>query len=88
MTQRDAAFFGFARRSWPFALSEEIEPQTGARARDLADVFNLQNGKSSPAIFADTGPADRIGEGSIALAERLGFGPPCEVAVQQGEFCT
>jgi hypothetical protein len=38
-------------------------------------VFNLQNGKSSPAIYADTGPADRIGEGSIALAENLGLWP-------------
>ena len=34
-------------------------------------VFNMQNGKSSPAIYADTGPRDRIGEGSLALAKNL-----------------
>jgi hypothetical protein len=54
-------------------LPEGIETQTGARLGDFAMVFNLQNGKRSPAIYADTGPADRIGEGSIALAEKLGL---------------
>ena len=54
-------------------LPEGIETQTGAHPGDLAEVFNLQNGKSSPAIYADTGPVDRIGEGSVALAESLGL---------------
>ena len=45
----------------------------GARPGDFAVVFNQRNGKSSYAIFADVGPADRIGEGSIALAENLGI---------------
>jgi len=54
-------------------LPEGIEAQTGARPGDFAVVFNLQNGKRSPAIFADTGPEDRIGEGSVALAESLGL---------------
>jgi hypothetical protein len=47
--------------------------QTGAHLGDFAIVFNLQDGKNSPAIFADSGPPNRIGEGSIALAENLGL---------------
>jgi hypothetical protein len=46
--------------------------QIGARPGDFAVVFNQRNGKSSFAIFGDVGPADRIGEGSVALAENLG----------------
>jgi hypothetical protein len=45
----------------------------GARPGDFAVVFNQQNGKSSYAIFGDIGPPDRIGEGSVALAENLGI---------------
>ena len=45
----------------------------GARPGDFAVVFNLRNGKSSYAIFGDVGPFDRIGEGSVALAENLGI---------------
>ena len=47
--------------------------QLGARPGDFAAVFNQRNGKSSYAIFGDVGPGDRIGEGSIALAENLGI---------------
>jgi hypothetical protein len=46
--------------------------QLGARPGDFAAVFNQRNGKSSYAIFGDVGPYDRIGEGSMALAENLG----------------
>jgi hypothetical protein len=46
--------------------------QLGARPGDFAAVFNPRNGKSSFAIFGDVGPFDRIGEGSVALAENLG----------------
>jgi hypothetical protein len=49
--------------------------QLGARPGDFAVVFNQRNGKSSYAIFGDVGPADRIGEGSMALAENLGIRP-------------
>jgi hypothetical protein len=45
----------------------------GARPGDFAVVFNQQNGKSSYAIFGDVGPSDRIGEGSMALADNLGI---------------
>jgi hypothetical protein len=47
--------------------------QLGARPGDFAVVFNQRNGKSSYAIFGDVGPYDRIGEGSVALAENLGI---------------
>jgi hypothetical protein len=47
--------------------------QLGARPGDFAIVFNQRNGKSSYAIFGDVGPYDRIGEGSVALAENLGI---------------
>ena len=45
----------------------------GARPGDFSVVMNLRNGRSSFAIFGDLGPSDRIGEGSIALAENLGI---------------
>ena len=47
--------------------------QLGARPGDFAAVFNQRNAKSSYAIFGDVGPYDRIGEGSMALAENLGI---------------
>jgi hypothetical protein len=47
--------------------------QLGARPGDFAVVFNPRNGKSAYAIFGDVGPFDRIGEGSMALAENLGI---------------
>jgi hypothetical protein len=47
--------------------------QMGARPGDFAFVFNQRNGKSSYAIFGDVGPSERIGEGSMALAENLGI---------------
>jgi hypothetical protein len=52
----------------PGALAREV----GARPGDFAAVINRSNGKSSNAIFGDIGPSDRIGEGSVALAENLG----------------
>lgn len=45
----------------------------GARLGDFGWAINRANGKSSPAIFADLGPRNKIGEGSIALAEELGL---------------
>jgi Fungal chitosanase of glycosyl hydrolase group 75 len=45
------------------------EPKLG----DLAAVFNERNGKLSYAIVADIGSRRHLGEGSIALAARLGL---------------
>jgi hypothetical protein len=53
----------------PGGLAREL----GARVGDFALVFNERNGRSSYAIFGDVGPTDRIGEGSVALAENLGI---------------
>ena len=53
----------------PGGLAREL----GARVGDFATVFNERNGRSSYAIFGDVGPIDRIGEGSVALAENLGI---------------
>jgi hypothetical protein len=51
-------------------LPDDVADNAGARLGDFAVVMNLQNGKSSYAIFADIGT---MGEGSIALAENLGI---------------
>jgi hypothetical protein len=40
---------------------------------DIALVVNKKNNKRCFAIFADVGPAKKIGEGSIFLAEQLGI---------------
>jgi hypothetical protein len=53
----------------PGAMAREL----GARPGDFAVVVNQRNGKISQAIFGDVGPSDRIGEGSMALAENLGI---------------
>jgi hypothetical protein len=54
------------------ALPEEIAKSGGVQLGDFAFVLNLRNGKSSFAIYADIGT---LGEGSVALAERLGISP-------------
>jgi hypothetical protein len=45
--------------------------QLGARPGDFSVVLNQRNDRISYAIFGDTGGSDRIGEGSMALAENL-----------------
>jgi hypothetical protein len=58
----------------PFmVLPGGLARQLSARVGDFAMVFNERNGRSSYAIFGDVGPMDRIGEGSVALAENLGI---------------
>jgi Fungal chitosanase of glycosyl hydrolase group 75 len=47
--------------------------QLGAGPGDFSVVMNQRNGRISYAIFGDVGPPDRIGEGSVALAENLGI---------------
>ena len=53
----------------PGGMAREL----GARPGDFAIVWNQRNGKISFAIYGDVGPSDRIGEGSMALAENLGI---------------
>ena len=50
-----------------------VRDKGGARLGDFATVRRRSNGKVAHAIYADGGPAGRIGEGSIALAEALGL---------------
>jgi hypothetical protein len=45
----------------------------GVKMGDFAFVANLRNNRSTAAIVADIGPKTKIGEGSMALAERLGI---------------
>ena len=45
----------------------------GAQLGDYGVVYNKNNGKICYAIYADIGPTDHLGEGSIALAEKLGI---------------
>jgi hypothetical protein len=55
-----------------FVLPSAVLSATGIRLGDFARVQNSRTGKPSFAIFADGGPAGKIGEGSIALAVALG----------------
>ena len=60
-----------------------------ARMGDIARVKNLRNGKSSYAICADVGPKDKIGEGSVFLAQQLGINAsPRTGGVRDSVSCT
>lgn len=63
-------------------LQHEVAHQAHVRLGDLAAVFNLQNGKSSAAIFADTG--ENLGEGSVALADALEIRSSARYGGQRG----
>lgn len=58
-----------------FVLPQGIYQQAAVHLGDLGVVVNLENGKWSGAIFADEGPVDHLGEGSIALAKKLDIDP-------------
>jgi len=45
----------------------------GARIGDFGLAYNTKNQRLEYAIFADVGPRDKLGEGSIALAHALGI---------------
>ncbi len=60
--------------------------QMGARPGDFSVVLNQRNGKISYAIFGDIGPADRMGEGSVALAENLGIRSDARNGGARGEI--
>lgn len=55
------------------ALPPEFVKQFGIVLGDLALIMNQANGRSAYAIYADVGPHGKIGEGSVALANALGF---------------
>lgn len=56
----------------------------GVKLGDFAAVYYGKTGKLSYAIFADVGPAGKLGEGSIALARALGHEPLVAGRVRQG----
>src|SRR5262249_45660291 len=53
------------------ALPRGFAERFGVKLGDLAVVINQKNGRLAFAIYADSGPADKIGEGSVALANAL-----------------
>ncbi len=55
------------------ALPKGILDAGKIKLGDMAYVANTANGKHSYAIFADGGPKDEAGEGSIYLAQQLGI---------------
>ena len=55
------------------AVPRELREQGGVRMGDVALVAYWPSAKLQAAIVADAGPAGKLGEGSIALAERLGI---------------
>ena len=57
------------------ALPKQVMRHLRIRKGDFAVAFNGKNRKFSYAIFADVGPAGKVGEGSIALSKALGNDP-------------
>ncbi|MFL5728227.1 MAG: glycoside hydrolase family 75 protein [Cytophagaceae bacterium] len=54
-------------------LPERLFTKGNIKLGDFAAIVNKKNGKIAYAIFADIGPAGKLGEGSIALANNLGI---------------
>jgi hypothetical protein len=64
----------------PKALADKLSVKLG----DFAAVINGKNRRLSYAVFADIGPAGKLGEGSIALAQALGHDPFVAGKVRKG----
>jgi hypothetical protein len=56
----------------PYIVLPPEAKRWGARLGDIGAVWNRETEKLAFAIFDDVGPATKIGEGSVALARRLG----------------
>jgi hypothetical protein len=54
-------------------LPPQLSALTGAQIGDFAYVYNTQSKIGSFAIFADEGPDELLGEGSIFLAKQIGI---------------
>lgn len=54
-----------------FVLPPEVMNADDIIIGDIALIYNRKNDSLSFAIFADVGPIDKIGEGSVALANKL-----------------
>jgi hypothetical protein len=56
-------------------LPEAVTTAGNLRLGDLAAVVNQENGKVAYAIYADQGPRNKLGEGSLYLANQLRGSP-------------
>jgi hypothetical protein len=56
-----------------FVLPGSPKLSTVQRLGDIALMFNYANGRKAYAVYADIGPANKIGEGSMRLCEDLGL---------------
>jgi len=52
-------------------IYRKLHPTSQPRLGDLAIAYNTENGLLTPAIFAELGPTNELGEASIELARRL-----------------
>lgn len=68
---RDPRRYLDARRISYIALPPDFARRFGIGLGDLARVVNTKTQRSAYAIYADVGPRGRVGEGSIALANKL-----------------
>jgi hypothetical protein len=68
---RDPRKYLDARRIPYIALPADFARRFGISLGDLAVVVNNEIGRSAYAVYGDVGPKGRIGEGSIALANKL-----------------
>jgi hypothetical protein len=83
--QTDPRRYVDATRIPYIVLPPQVPQSIGARLGDFAFVWNRRNGKRAHAIFADVGPANAIGEGSIALARALGMPSDPRAGGQNGD---
>lgn len=56
-----------------FVLPAAVKSLAGIQNGDIAYVYNTTNGNGCYAVLADQGPAGKLGEGSIYLANQLGI---------------
>lgn len=56
-----------------YVLPSAVTQLAGIQLGDIAYVYNTVTGLGCYAIFADGGPAGKLGEGSIYLADKLGI---------------
>ncbi|MBN4002230.1 glycoside hydrolase family 75 protein [Nostoc sp. LPT] len=62
----------------------DFRKATGVKLGDFAVVYNTNNEKLAFAIYADVGPKNQIGEGSIALSQAVGNDPLVQSRVRRG----
>jgi hypothetical protein len=56
-----------------YVLPTALVSLGGIHIGDIGYVYNTQTGQGCYAIYADSGPANKLGEGSIYLADQIGL---------------